>query len=189
MTIHDASGSGMEAAGGYGPPGGGGYGGPPGGPPPGGYGGPPGGGYGGPPGGAPPGGGGYGGPPPGGYGGPPAGGYGGPPGMGGPVGGYGGPPGYGPAAGPKVHPLAIVSLVLGILSMPACCCWFGFLLPIGAIACGFMALTQIAKAPQVYSGNLLCYAGIACGGLGFILTAGFRFTTFGTDMVRRYRLF
>jgi hypothetical protein len=186
--VHETSGAGIEAAGGYGPPGGGG-----------GYGGPPGG-YGGPPGGGapPPGGGGYGGPPPGGYGGgPPPGGYGGGPpggGYGGPAGGgYGGPPGPGfggpgqlPAGGPKVHPLAIVSLVAGILSVPACCCFFGFLLPIGAVACGIIALSQITKSPQVYSGKLFCYIGIGCGGLGFLMTSGFRFTGFGSEMVRRY---
>jgi len=189
IEVNETSVPGVEAAGGggYGPPGGGGYGGPPGGYPPAGGGG----GYGGPPGGPPPGGGGYGGgPPPGGYGGgppggAPPGGYGGPP-----PGGYGAPPGGGygapgfPAGGPKVHPLAIVSLVAGILSIPLCCCFFGFVLPIGAVACGFIALSQINKNPQAYSGAMLCYGGIACGGLGLVLT-GLRFTVLSSEITRQ----
>jgi hypothetical protein len=196
MTANQKTGgAGVETAGGgYGPPGGGGGGGggyggppggygPPGGPPPGGYGGgapPGGGGYGGPPGG-------MGGPPPGGYGPPPGGGYGGPPGMG-PGGGFG--PGQPfPAGGPKVHPLAIVSIVAGVLSLPTCCCFFGFLLPLVAVACGFLALGQINKAPQAYSGKILCFIGIGCGGLGILMTVSFRFLGLGSEIVRRYRRF
>jgi len=157
MTLEN---EGVSAAGGYGPPGGGGYGGPPGGPPPGG-------GYGGPPGGAPPGG--YG-PPPGGGGAPP-GGYGAPPGgFGAPPPGFG-PPGFG-ALGPKIHPLAITSLVLGILSVPLCCCSFlGAWAPIGAVVCGIIGLNKIKEAPQVFKGNGLCIAGIVTGGIGLLLDA------------------
>ena len=115
---------------------------------------------------------------------PPGGGYGGPNYGGPPAGGFG-PQGQ-PMGGPKIHPLAIVSLVAGILSIPACCCFFGFILPIGAIACGVIALSQINKNPQAYSGKLFCYFGMGCGGLGFLITSGFRFTSFGTEMVRRY---
>jgi hypothetical protein len=161
----------VEAAG-YGPPGGG-------------YGGPPGGGYGGPPAGgaAPPGG--YGGPPPGGYGGAPGGGYGPPPG------GFGAPPGQfpggAPGGGPRVHPLAIVSLVAGLLSVPACCCWFfGFPLPIGAVVCGFLALGKIKSNPQVYSGSIFCWIGMGCGALGLIMTSGFHFTNYGEIFRHRY---
>jgi hypothetical protein len=186
MQVHTATVRGVETAGGYGPPGGaggppgGGYGGPPGG----GYGGPPGGGYGGPPGGGAP-------PPPGGYGAPP-GGYGGPPG-----GGYGPPPGTGfgapgqsafgpPTGGPRVHPLAIVSLVAGILSMPACCCWFGLSLPLCAMICGYLALLKIRSNPQVYSGKLFCYIGMSCGGLGFLSCLGFNSTDYGNGLLHHY---
>jgi hypothetical protein len=144
------------------PPGGEGYGGPPGGgaPPPGGYGGPP-----------------------GGYGqGPPAGGYGAPPGV-----GFGAPGQLGPPpGGPRVHPLAIVSLVAGLLSMPACCCWFGLALPMCALVCGFLALGKIRGSPQVYSGTLFCYIGMACGGVGFLTCLGFHLTRFGETAWHRY---
>jgi hypothetical protein len=162
MNVDEAPDPRLEAAG-YGPPGGGGYGGPPGG----GYGGPPG------EGGSPPG---YGGP--GGPGAPPPGGYGPPPG-----GAYGAAPGQFPppgAVGPRVHPLAIVSLVAGILSLPACCCWFfGFPLPLCAVACGVVALGKIKAQPQLYSGAILCWIGMVFGGLGLIMTSGYHFTNFG----------
>jgi hypothetical protein len=101
------------------------------------------------------------------------------------MGGYG-PPAQMPAGGPKVHPLAIVSMALGILSMPACCCWFGFLLPIGAVACGLIAMSAINKSPQFYSGKIFCYVGIACGGVGFLGSCGFRFLGLGSEVWRRY---
>jgi hypothetical protein len=174
MQVCQARIPGVETAGGYGPPGGS-QGGPPFAPGGGGYGGPPGGG-------ASPPSGGYGGPP-GGYGqGPPAGGYGAPSGVGfGMPGQLGPPPG-----GPRVHPLAIVSLVAGLLSMPACCCWFGLALPICAVVCGFLALGRIQGSPQVYSGTLFCYIGMACGGLGFLTCLGFHLTRFGETAWHRY---
>jgi hypothetical protein len=199
MTFDEQSAIGtIDAAGGYGPPGGGGFGGPP--PGGGGYGGPPpgGGGYGGPPGGPPPGGyggppGGYGGPP-GGYGGPPGGqppgGYGAPPGGGfGPPGGFGGPMPGGPLGAPRMHPLAIISLVTGILSIPLCCCaLFGlpFIMGIASIVCGIIAMSKIKAQPQVFTGSGLAIAGIVLGGLGLLLGMGSFFTTFDDEFRSRY---
>jgi hypothetical protein len=153
--------------------------------PPGGYGGGPPGGYGGPPPGAggPPPGGGYGGPPPGGYGGPPpGGGYGPPPGA-----GFGPPGQIGGGRGPRVHPLAYVSLAAGILSLPACCCWFfGFPMTLCAIVCGVLALGKIKQSPQLYSGTLFCWIGIGCGGFGLVLSTGFHLTSYGELLRHRY---
>jgi hypothetical protein len=160
MNIDETTGPRLEAAG-YSPPGGG-------------YGGPPGGGsYGGAPGGGAP-------PPGGGYGGPPGGGYGAPPG------GFGPPPGQfqggAPAGGPRMHPLAIVSLVAGVLSVPACCCWFfGFPLPVCAIACGIIALGKIKNNPMIYSGAILCWIGIGLGAFGLVLTSSLHFFNFGSN--------
>jgi hypothetical protein len=167
----------VDAAGGYGPPGGyppgGGFGGPPGGPPPGGYGGPPG-------------------APPGGYG-PPGSGYGGPPG--GPPPGYGppgafGPGGLGPGAGPsgpKLHPLAITSFVLGLLSVPLCCCsLFGLWAPVGAVVCGIVAMNKIKLEPASFSGNGFCIAGIVMGGCGLMLDMIAIFTTIDDNLKSRY---
>ncbi|MGF1465893.1 MAG: DUF4190 domain-containing protein [Sandaracinaceae bacterium] len=139
------------------PGGGGGFGQPPGG---GGFGQPPGGSGGGfepPPGSQPGGGQGFGQPAgPGGYGGPP----------GGP-----GPGGFGPSPeeGPKNEQLAIVSVVLGGLSIPMCCC--GCVpIPIAAVVCGVLALQRINKDPQALKGKELAYAGIGLGAVFILLT-------------------
>jgi hypothetical protein len=151
--------------GGYGPPGGGGYG-PPGG---GGYGPPPGGGPpmgGGPPGYGPPGGGGFGPPPGGGFGPPPGGGFGGP----------GGPPGMmmPGGGGQKFNPLAIISMICGIMSVPTCFCscfapGLNSPLAIAGIVCGILALNKMKAEPQMWKGGGMAIAGIVTGGVGFIL--------------------
>jgi hypothetical protein len=116
----------------------------------------------GPPPGAPPGG-------PGGYG-PPPGGYGPPPGGYGPPGGFG-PPGGMMQGGPKVNPLAIVSLICGILSMPSCFCCFASPLALAAVITGVIGLQQIRGNPQAWTGAGMAIAGIVCGGIGVSLHA------------------
>ena len=165
--------TGLVHAAGYGPPGGG---------PPGGYG-PPGGG---PPGYGPPGGG-----PPGGYG-PP----GGPPGYGPPPGGGFGPPpgGFGPpggpmmmGGGPRFNPLAIVSMVLGILSIPGCCCWFlGAPMAIAALVLGIVAFGKIRSNPQVFKGGGMAIAGIVCASVGLLLDLVAIFSTIDDTLKRQY---
>jgi len=135
----------------------------------------------GPPGGVPPGGapGGFGGSaaggPPGGFGVPPGGGgYGVPPPH-----GYTPPPGYGAPApgvppptstGGATDPLATVSLILGILSLPLhFCCYLGWPVGIAAIVCGIVSLVRIGKPPQHYSGKGLAVGGIIAAALGFLL--------------------
>ena len=164
---------------GYGPPG---YGPPPGGSGPGGSG--PGG-YGPPPGGSGPGG--YGppgyGPPPGGSG---PGGY-GPPGYGPPPGGFG-PPGapFSPM-GPRFHPLAITSMVLGILAIPTCCCGFlGVPLAIASLVLGLIGLGKIRREPQVWKGGGMAIAGIVTAGIAILLAVGALFTTFDDALRTRY---
>jgi len=160
--------TGLVHAAGYGPPGGA---------PPGGYGPPGGGGYG-PPGGGSPMGGppGYGPPPgapPGGFG-PP----GGPPGYGPPPGGYGPPPGFGPPGGPpgmmmggpRFNPLAITSLILGILSIPGCCCWFlGAPMAVAGLVLGIVGMGKIRSDPQQWKGSEMAIAGIVCAGIGLVM--------------------
>ena len=147
--------------GGYGPPGGGPpQGGAPGGGAPGGYG-PPGGGppQGGAPGGyGPPGGG-----PPGGYG--PPGGFGvnHPPGVAPQMGqGFGG--GYPGGGGAQTDPLAIVSLVTGILSLLTgwCCALFFVVFALVSVITGIVSLSRIKSEPQRYTGKGLAWGGIGC---------------------------
>ena len=83
---------------------------------------------------------------------PPGGGYGvPPPGFGMPP----GPAGY-PMGPPTANPLAVVSLVLGLV----------FCIPgsgIGAIICGFIARSAIAREPMRYTGAGMALAGIILG--------------------------
>ncbi len=83
---------------------------------------------------------------------------------------YGQPPGYPPAPPPgapggygapqQTSPLAIVSLVLGILGVP--CCTF-FVLSIGAIVTGFLARKQIAESQGRLKGSGMAVAGLILG--------------------------
>jgi hypothetical protein len=86
-----------------------------------------------------------------------------------------------------VHPLAIVSLVLGILSIPLCCCSFmGSWAPIGAIVCGVIAMNKIKLEPGAFTGNGLAIAGIATGAVGFLLDLVAIFSTFDDVLKSRY---
>jgi len=159
--------TGLVQAAGYGPPGGG----------------PPG--YG-PPGGGPP----MGGGPPG-YGPPP-----GPPGYGPPPGGGFGPPpgGFGPPGGPmmmggqpKFTPLAIISMVLGILSIPACCCnFFGAPFSIAGLVLGILAMGKIRSNPQMFKGGGMAIAGIVCSAVGLLLDLVAIFSTIDDNLKSQY---
>jgi hypothetical protein len=83
--------------------------------------------------------------------------------------GYAQPPGYGmpgPAGYPMgpatTHPLAIVSLVAGLVV-----CFPGA--GLAAIICGFVGRSAIAKNPERYTGGGMALAGII---LGFVHIAG-----------------
>jgi hypothetical protein len=89
-------------------------------------------------------------------------------------------PGYGPGPGfapqgqpggvygaPDFHPLAIASLVCGILAIvPGCCCMFyGIALPIASIVCGVLAMMRISAERGRYKGDVMAIVGIILGGL------------------------
>lgn len=60
--------------------------------------------------------------------------------------------------------LAIVSLVLGILSLLCCCCrWAGVVMSIAAIVCGIIVLVNHKR------GKGMAIAGIVCGGIGVLV--------------------
>ena len=118
--------------------------------------------------------GGFGQQPAGGFGQQPAGGFGQPS-----AGGFGqqpasGMPGFGgsaPAAGfgtgeIKNSPLAIASLVCGILGF-VCCCGIG---PIAAIITGVLAKKEIAQRPDELKGSNLATAGIVLGAVSLVLS-------------------
>ncbi len=109
-------------------------------------------------------------------------------------GGYGNPPppggfGYGNPYGqePRTHPLATVSLVCGIVSIPMCCCWgIGFPLEVASIVCGVIALQKIKTAPDQYRGSNQCIAGMICATVGLFFTLGWIFSTVSDTLKRKY---
>ena len=53
--------------------------------------------------------------------------------------------------GPRFNPLAITSMVLGIVSIPFCCCWFfGSPMSIAGLVLGIIALGKIRASPQMF---------------------------------------
>jgi hypothetical protein len=74
-------------------------------------------------------------------------------------------PSQAPSLPPKTDPLAVWSLVLGILSLVC----FGLLAGIPAVICGHKALNKIKNSYGTLSGNGLAIAGLATGYLGAVL--------------------
>ena len=70
---------------------------------------------------------------------------------------------------PTNNPLAITSLVCGIISLPMVICCYG--LPFNGIAVitGFIAISQIDKAPDTMTGKGMAIAGIVLGVVSIVL--------------------
>lgn len=76
------------------------------------------------------------------------------------------------ATGPSMDPLAIVSLVVGVLGIPVTCCCcqlFGFVAGILALGLGGFSMKRINDEPEKYSGKGLAIAGMVLGGLLLLL--------------------
>jgi hypothetical protein len=110
--------------------------------------------------------------------GPPPGG--GTPPPGGPPPGYGQtpPPAYGQpvyggggGGGGGMNPLAIASLVTGILSILCCFGFFAFGVVLGGagLVLGYLAKQQIAESGGTQQGDPLALAGMITGGIGVVL--------------------
>jgi hypothetical protein len=91
--------------------------------------------------------------------------------------------------GPSFNPLAITSMILGILSIPTCCCWFigaPFLIAIAALVLGIVAMGKIRGNPQAWKGSGMAVAGIVCGSIGLLLDLLAIFTTFDDQLMHKY---
>lgn len=71
---------------------------------------------------------------------------------------------------PSFDPLAIASVVTGVLGLISCCCCFLLPLPIAAIVTGALGLSKINEHPETSKGKELCYIGIGLGVLSLLIT-------------------
>jgi hypothetical protein len=68
--------------------------------------------------------------------------------------------------GPRTEPMAVVSLVLGLISFPGLCfCGIGLLTAISAIVLGLLSRSKIRESPATYSGEGIAIAGAVVGGV------------------------
>jgi hypothetical protein len=92
-----------------------------------------------------------------------------------------------PNMGAKPHPLAITALVLGIVSVPLCCCaYFGAPVPVAAIVCGIIGLNKIKAQPHLFKGAGMCIAGIVTGAVMLLLDIAMIFTTIDDELRNNY---
>jgi hypothetical protein len=83
------------------------------------------------------------------------------------------------APAPQWSPLAIASMILGIFSMPTCCCGFlGAPLAVAGLVLGVVSLGKIRGEPLVWKGSGMAIAGIVMGGIGLLMTLLALLTTF-----------
>jgi hypothetical protein len=88
---------------------------------------------------------------------------------------------------PKFTPLAIISMVLGILSIPACCCsFFGAPFSIAGLVLGILAMGKIRSNPQMFKGGGMAIAGIVCSAVGLLLDLVAIFSTIDDNLKSQY---
>lgn len=80
-------------------------------------------------------------------------------------------PGYGYPQQPKNNTLAVISMVIGIVSIVFC--YLGLVIGPVAVALGVMAKKDIASHPGTQTGGGMATAGIVTGAVGFVIWAGF----------------
>ena len=79
--------------------------------------------------------------------------------------------------GRRDHPLAVTGLILGVVSLFAFCCCLDIPVSLVGLVLSWIALIEIGRQPDVYSGKGLAIAGIVTSALG--LTGGVLFRLLG----------
>ena len=70
----------------------------------------------------------------------------------------------------KVNGFAVAGMVMGILSLPACCCCYGLPFNLLGLAFSIIGLVQIKSEPQRYRGQGMAITGLVLCILSFLLT-------------------
>jgi Domain of unknown function (DUF4190) len=74
-------------------------------------------------------------------------------------------------------------MVMGILSMPTCCCWFASTpVAVAALVLGIISLGKIRQNPQMWTGGAMAIAGIVTSSIGLILAVLAMFTTIDDNL-------
>jgi hypothetical protein len=95
------------------------------------------------------------------------------------------PPGGG---GMQTDPMAIISLVTGIVSMPTmfCCSFFGIPISLTAIVLGLVSISKINQQPNRFEGKGMAIGGIATGAVGLLLFGLFFALGLAGALLRRF---
>jgi hypothetical protein len=89
--------------------------------------------------------------------------------------------------GQRFSPLAITSMILGIVSIPGCCCWFiGAPVAVAGLVLGIIAMGKIRGNPQMWKGGGMAIAGIVCASVGLILAMVAIFSTVDDNLKGQY---
>ncbi|MGN6369127.1 MAG: DUF4190 domain-containing protein [Phycisphaerae bacterium] len=73
----------------------------------------------------------------------------------------------------RQHPMAVVSLITGVISLCSCCCMLlfpvGIILSLTAVVTGIMTVRDVRARPDDYTGLPLAVIGIVCGSIELLL--------------------
>jgi hypothetical protein len=89
--------------------------------------------------------------------------------------------------GQRFSPLAITSMILGIVSIPGCCCWFiGAPVAVAGLVLGIIGMGKIRGNPQMWKGGGMAIAGIVTASVGLILAMVAIFSTVDDNLKGQY---
>ncbi|MCB9742463.1 MAG: DUF4190 domain-containing protein [Alphaproteobacteria bacterium] len=74
-----------------------------------------------------------------------------------------------PQRPPPTNPFALLSVVMGALSLPCICVCYGFPFNVLGLAFGGVALYQISQDPEQHGGKPLAIVGMVLGAMSFAL--------------------